>query len=75
MQRLFQPGVWFVNLFVRPLLLLVGIRPGESTEIEKLTPEAPPACGATLKVSGSKAQAELKLETMKLAAAAKEAKV
>lgn len=39
MQYLFQPGVWFVNLFVRPLLLLVGIRPGESTEIEKLTPE------------------------------------
>jgi Mg2+/Co2+ transporter CorB len=39
MQRLFQPGVWFVNLFVRPLLLLVGIRPGESTELEKLTPE------------------------------------
>ncbi len=39
MQRLFQPGVWFVNLFVRPLLLLVRIRPGESTEVEKLTPE------------------------------------
>ncbi len=39
MQHLFQPGVWFVNLFVRPLLLLVRIRPGESTEVEKLTPE------------------------------------
>ncbi len=39
MQRLFEPGVWFVNLFVRPLLLLARIRPGESTEIRKLTPE------------------------------------
>ena len=38
-QWLLQPGVWFVNLFVRPLLLLIGIRPGESTEVEKLSPE------------------------------------
>ena len=34
-----RPGVWFVNLFVRPLLLLAGIRPEESTEVQKLTPE------------------------------------
>lgn len=38
-QWLLQPGVWFVNLFVRPLLLLIGIRPGEQTEIQKLSPE------------------------------------
>lgn len=38
-QWLLQPGVWFVNLFVRPLLLLVGIRPGESRELQKLSPE------------------------------------
>jgi Mg2+/Co2+ transporter CorB len=38
-QWLLQPGVWFVNLFVRPLLLLIGIRPEESSEIEKLSPE------------------------------------
>jgi Mg2+/Co2+ transporter CorB len=38
-QRFLQPGVWFVNLFVRPLLLVVGIRPGENTEVQKLSPE------------------------------------
>jgi magnesium and cobalt exporter, CNNM family len=39
MQWLLQPGVWFVNLFVRPLLLLVGIRPERNTEMQKLSPE------------------------------------
>jgi Mg2+/Co2+ transporter CorB len=39
LQWLLQPGVWFVNLFVRPLLLLTGIRPGENTEVQKLSPE------------------------------------
>jgi Mg2+/Co2+ transporter CorB len=38
-QWLLQPGVWFVNLFVRPLLLLIGIRPEENTEMLKLSPE------------------------------------
>ena len=38
-QWLLQPGVWFVNLFVRPLLLLIGIRPEENTQLEKLSPE------------------------------------
>jgi Mg2+/Co2+ transporter CorB len=38
-QWLLQPGVWFVNLFVQPLLLLIGIRPGENTEVLKLSPE------------------------------------
>jgi Mg2+/Co2+ transporter CorB len=38
-QWLLQPGVWFVNLFVRPLLLIIGIRPGESTQMDKLSPE------------------------------------
>jgi Mg2+/Co2+ transporter CorB len=38
-QWLLQPGVWFVNLFVRPLLLIIGIRPEESTEMAKLSPE------------------------------------
>jgi Mg2+/Co2+ transporter CorB len=36
---LLQPGVWFVNLFVRPLLLLIGIRPEENTQLDKLSPE------------------------------------
>jgi Mg2+/Co2+ transporter CorB len=31
--------VWFVNLFVRPLLLLLGVRPEENTEVQKLAPE------------------------------------
>ena len=39
LQWLLQPGVWFVNLFVRPLLLAIGIRPGENTEVQKLSPE------------------------------------
>jgi Mg2+/Co2+ transporter CorB len=39
LQWVVQPGVWFVNLFVRPLLLLIGIRPGEQTEVQKLSPE------------------------------------
>jgi len=38
-QWLLQPGVWFVNLFVQPLLRLAGIRPGEHTEVQQLTPE------------------------------------
>ena len=38
-QWVLQPGVWFVNLFVRPLLLLIGIRPEENTEMLKLSPE------------------------------------
>ena len=38
-QWLLQPGVWFVNLFVRPLLLLIGICPEENTKLEKLSPE------------------------------------
>jgi Mg2+/Co2+ transporter CorB len=38
-QWLLQPGVWFVNLFVRPLLLIIGIRPEENTQMEKLSPE------------------------------------
>jgi Mg2+/Co2+ transporter CorB len=38
-QRLVQPGVWFVNLFVRPLLMLFGIRPEVEREVEKLSPE------------------------------------
>ena len=38
-QWLLQPGVWFVNLFVRPLLLAIGIRPEQNTEVQKLSPE------------------------------------
>jgi Mg2+/Co2+ transporter CorB len=38
LRSLLRPFVWFVNLFVRPLLLAAGIRPGESTEVQKLTP-------------------------------------
>jgi Mg2+/Co2+ transporter CorB len=34
-----NPATWFVNLFVRPLLLLLGIRPGRETEEPKLSPE------------------------------------
>jgi magnesium and cobalt exporter, CNNM family len=37
--RLLDPAAWFVNLFVRPLLLLLGIRPEENTELQKLSPE------------------------------------
>jgi len=38
-QVLVQPGVWFVNLFVRPLLTLAGIRPEAESEVQKLAPE------------------------------------
>jgi len=30
---------WFINLFARPLLRTVGIRPGEDTDTPKLSPE------------------------------------
>jgi Mg2+/Co2+ transporter CorB len=33
------PAGWFVDIFVRPLLRLVGIRPGESAGTQKLSPE------------------------------------
>jgi Mg2+/Co2+ transporter CorB len=36
---LLNPITWFVNLFVRPLLLVLGIRPGKPTEEPKLSPE------------------------------------
>jgi len=36
---LINPASWFVNLFARPLLLLLGIRPGKDTEAAKLSPE------------------------------------
>ena len=39
LQVLVQPGVWFVNLFVRPLLTLAGIRPEAESEVQKLAPE------------------------------------
>jgi Mg2+/Co2+ transporter CorB len=39
LQWVLQPGVWFVNLFVRPLLLFIGIRPEDNTRLEKLSPE------------------------------------
>jgi Mg2+/Co2+ transporter CorB len=39
LQKLFAPGVWFVNLFAQPLLRLLGIRPGADSETAKLTPE------------------------------------
>src|SRR5207237_5445839 len=29
---------WFINLFARPLLRMVGIRPGEDTDAPKLSP-------------------------------------
>lgn len=38
-QRLLQPGVWFVNLFVRPLLWALRIKPGGDPEAQKLSPE------------------------------------
>jgi len=37
-QRLLQPGVWFVNLFVRPLLWALRINPGADAEAQKLSP-------------------------------------
>jgi len=30
---------WFINLFARPLLRLVGIRPGQASEVAQLSPE------------------------------------
>ena len=33
------PAGWFVDIFVRPLLRLVGIRPGEDPGTQKLSPE------------------------------------
>jgi Mg2+/Co2+ transporter CorB len=36
---LLNPVTWFVNLFARPLLLLLGIRPGRQTDEPKLSPE------------------------------------
>jgi Mg2+/Co2+ transporter CorB len=39
LQRLLTPAIWFVNLFSRPLLRLVGVRPGEAHEVPRLSPE------------------------------------
>jgi len=36
---LLNPLTWFVNLFARPLLLMLGIRPGRATDEPKLSPE------------------------------------
>jgi len=36
---LLNPVTWFINLFARPLLLLMGIRPGRDNEEAKLSPE------------------------------------
>ena len=36
---LLNPVTWFVNLFARPLLLILGIRPGRETDDPKLSPE------------------------------------
>ena len=36
---LLNPLTWFVNLFARPLLLVLGIRPGRPTDEPKLSPE------------------------------------
>lgn len=33
------PASWFVNLFARPLLILLGIRPGRENDEVKLSPE------------------------------------
>jgi len=37
--RLLDPLAWFINLFARPLLRLVGIRPGQDSDTPKLSPE------------------------------------
>jgi len=37
-QRLLQPAVWFVNLFVRPLLWALRINPNADPEAQKLSP-------------------------------------
>ncbi len=39
LQRLLTPAIWFVNLFSRPLLRLVGVQPGETSEAPRLSPE------------------------------------
>ena len=39
LQKLLTPAIWFVNLFSRPLLRLVGVRPGEASEAPRLSPE------------------------------------
>jgi Mg2+/Co2+ transporter CorB len=36
---LLEPAAWFVNLFVRPLLALLRIKPEHGTEAPKLSPE------------------------------------
>ena len=36
---LLTPGIWFANLFVRPLLALLRVRPEEERELQKLSPE------------------------------------
>jgi Mg2+/Co2+ transporter CorB len=38
-QWLLTPGIWLVNLFVQPLLRMLGIRPGEASDVHKLSPE------------------------------------
>ena len=37
--RLLDLPAWFINLFARPLLRLVGIKPGQETDTPKLSPE------------------------------------
>ena len=37
--RLLDVPAWFINLFARPLLRLVGIKPGQSNDAPKLSPE------------------------------------
>jgi len=37
--RILEPASWFVNLFVRPLLWILRVRPEEHAEAPKLTPE------------------------------------
>jgi magnesium and cobalt exporter, CNNM family len=36
---LLSPAAWFTNLFARPLLLLLGVRPGKDADELKLSPE------------------------------------
>ena len=38
-QWLLTPGIWLVNLFVQPLLRMLGIRPGDASDVQKLSPE------------------------------------
>jgi len=37
--RLLDLPAWFINLFARPLLRLVGIKPGQSTDAPRLSPD------------------------------------